>query len=407
MAGKIKIDGARKAPKVRAVRSTHHVEEKYTGPEPEWIGDESLKLSDDEFDNKLRRSMNYYNHHYTPKDSRKHVVEWLKGREEIDADTLDSYRKTAERFTPMTACSLVMASKKKMPLKDHHIEFIFLKVNEAIRMANDKLISDEEGPILEDQSRVKKVKTAAPKVVKPTVRDRVNEIVDQHIAAFEEMENDFYTKKQLKPDVFTYMTAKNFPKPGLARFKSVFEKKRDELIEAQEGKEKQIKEAYAHFKAIDFKKRIDFYNAILNDVAAYDTSKKAVRKPRVKKAVSKDKLVSNVKYMKQDVSLKITSVNPINIVGASVVWCFDTKLRKLYKYIADPLQKTMSIKGTTIIGFDEMKSEGKTIRKPEVQLAEFMKSGKVALRKYLDNIRAVAIKPTGRLNENILILKVE
>jgi hypothetical protein len=405
MAGKIKIDGARKATKPRAVRTTLHVEEKYTGPEPVWKGDESLTLSDDEFDSKLRRSMNYYNHHFTPKETRKYVVEWLKTRADVEPDTIEAYRKTAEKLTPMTVCSLVMASYVKMPLKDHHIEFIFSKVNEAIRMANDKLISDESGPILEDQSKVKKPKTV--KVAKPSVRDRVNDIVDQHIAYFEEMENDFYSKKQLNPDAYAYFNAKNFPKPGLARFKKVFETKRDELVEAQTGKDKQLKEGYAHFKAADFKKRVDFYNAILNDVVSYDTAKKAVRKPRVKKAVSKDKLVSKVKYMKQDAALKVSSVNPVNIIGASVVWVYNTKYRKLGKYIADPIQKTMSIKGTTIIGFDEVKSVSKTIRKPETQIPEFMKAGKVALRKFLENIKATEVKLTGRLSEDVLILKVE
>jgi hypothetical protein len=406
MAGKIKIDGARKAPKPRAVRTSQHIEEKYTGPEPEWKGDESLTLSDDEFDNKLRRSMNWYNHHYTPKDSRKHVVEWLKGREGVDPDIVESYRKTAERLTPMTVCSLVMASKKKMPMKEHHIEFILDKVNEAIRMANDKLVSDAEGPVLEDQSKVKKEKVVA-KVAKPSVRDRVNEIVDQHIAIFEEMEDEFYSKKQLKPDAFAYFTAKSFPKPGLNRFKAVFEAKRDELIKAQTSKDKQLKEGYSHFSAADFKKRIDFYNAILNDVAAYDNAKKAVRKPRVKKAPSKEKLVSKVKYCKQDAALKLTSVNPINIVGAKTVWIYQTKYRKIGCYVADATIGTMSIKGTSIIGFDEAKSVCKTVRKPEVTLAEFMKAGKVQLRKFMSGIKATEVKLTGRLSEDILILKVE
>lgn len=402
MAGKIKIDGARKA-KAPRVRNPLFLDEKYTGEEPEWKGDESLMLSDEEFDIKLRRSMNYYNHFYTPKDSRKHVVEWLKGRADVEPDILEAYRKTAERLTPMTVCSLVMASKKKMPLKDHHIEFIFSKVNEAIRMANDKLVIDSEGPILEDT----KEKKAVVKVARPSVRDRVNEIVDQYIAVFEEMENDFYTKKQLNPDAFAFFNVKNFPKPGLARFKKVFETKRDELIEAQAGKDKQLKEGYSHFNAADFKKRIDFYNAILNDAIAYDNAKKAVRKPRVKKAPSKDKLVSKVKYCKQDVALKITSVNPVNIIDAKIVWVYQTKYRKIGCYVADPIIGTMSIKGTSIVGFDEAKSVCKTVRKPEVTLAEFMKAGKVQLRKFMSTIKATEVKLTGRLSEDVLILKVE
>lgn len=396
----------RKAKKERAPRTALSLDEKYTGPEPKWDGDEDVKLTDAEFDHKLRKSFNYYNYFETQKGTRKFVVEWLLTNSNLDYDTIQEYKKTAERLTPMTICSLVLAAKKGMPLKDNHVEAILRSVYEAIQLSDDKLAADEAGPVLQDQSRVKRPKTAPKAVAKPTVRDRLNEIVDGHIAYFEAMEENFSKKGVLSPDTFNYLTAKTFPKPGIARFKKVFEAKLVEMEEAQSGKDKQLKEGYRHFKPIDFKKRIDFYQAILNDVLAYENAKKAARKVRVKKAPSKDKLVSKVKYMKQDNTLKVSSVNPVNIIGATEVWVFHTKYRKLGRYVADSTLKTMSIKGTTIVGFDEVNSVCKTLRKPEQQIAEFMKSGKVALRKFLDNIRATETKLTGRLSEDVLILKV-
>ena len=67
----------------------------------------------------------------------------------------------------------------------------------------------------------------------------------------------------------------------------------------------------------------------------------------------------------------------------------------------------MSVKGTSIINFDENKSVQKTLRKPEEQLKEFKASGKVQLRKFLDDIKAVDIKLNGRMNEEIVLLKVQ
>jgi hypothetical protein len=57
-----------------------------------------------------------------------------------------------------------------------------------------------------------------------------------------------------------------------------------------------------------------------------------------------------------------------------------------------------------IIGFDNIKSEIKTLRKPGEQIKEVMGS-KPAARKFFDSIKAVAIQPNGRFNEHMIILK--
>jgi hypothetical protein len=48
----------------------------------------------------------------------------------------------------------------------------------------------------------------------------------------------------------------------------------------------------------------------------------------------------------------------------------------------------------------------KTLRKPEEKLKEFKSAGKVALRKFLEDINAVDAPMNGRINEEIVLLKV-
>jgi putative N-acetylmannosamine-6-phosphate epimerase len=67
--------------------------------------------------------------------------------------------------------------------------------------------------------------------------------------------------------------------------------------------------------------------------------------------------------------------------------------------------QTLSVKGTTIIGFDADKSVSKTLRKPEEQLKEFAKAGKIALRTFMKDIKAVETKLNGRIGIDILLLK--
>jgi hypothetical protein len=102
----------------------------------------------------------------------------------------------------------------------------------------------------------------------------------------------------------------------------------------------------------------------------------------------------------------LVSINPADIVGAGELWVYNTKSRKLGKYVAKEFAE-LSVKGTSIINFDENKSVQKTLRKPEEQLKEFKAAGKVQLRKFLDDIKAVDIKLNGRINEEIILLRIQ
>ena len=176
----------------------------------------------------------------------------------------------------------------------------------------------------------------------------------------------------------------------------------------------QLKEGYAHLKKVDIKK---FRTAIEELMSALDfiiDQAKAVRKPRKAKPKSADKLVEKLKFAKTDDKYKLASVNPTDIVGASELWVFNVKTRKLGKYVAanpDPTGNRrpgsgLQVKGTTITGFDEAQSIQKTLRKPEEQLKEFKGAGKVALRKFLDNINTTDTKLNGRCNPDTILLKV-
>ena len=176
----------------------------------------------------------------------------------------------------------------------------------------------------------------------------------------------------------------------------------------------QLKEGYAHMKKADIKK---FRTAIEELITALDfiiDQAKATRKPRKAKPKSSDKLVEKLKYAKTDAKYSLASVNPVDIIGANELWVFNTKTRKIGKYVASNIDPKgmkregtgLSVKGTTIIGFDEKLSIQKTLRKPEEQLKAFKSAGKVALRKFLDEINTTDIKLNGRCNPDTVLLKV-
>lgn len=176
----------------------------------------------------------------------------------------------------------------------------------------------------------------------------------------------------------------------------------------------QLKEGYAHIKKADIK---NYRIAIGELIAALDfviDSAKATRKPRKPKVYSADKLVAKLKFCKVDEKFKLASIAPDQIVGASELWVFNVKTRKLGKYVASNIDPKgmgrsgsgLSVKGTTIIGYDEAQSIQKTLRKPADQLKEFKDAGKVKLRKFLDEIKTTDTKLNGRCNPDTVLLKV-
>ena len=201
-----------------------------------------------------------------------------------------------------------------------------------------------------------------------------------------------------------YTKLQNMPTP--AQMKKLSEDDRNEY--------EQIKEGYSHLKKADVSKQLDALEAIVDACTHVIDASKANRKQRTPRPKSVDKVVQKLKFCKIDDKFKISSVTPGTIVGASELWVFNTKTRKIGKYVAAKIDPTgqgrdgsgLSVKGTTIIGFDEAASIQKTLRKPEEQLKEFKAAGKVKLRKYMESVPTMETKLNGRTNEHTVLLKV-
>ncbi len=176
----------------------------------------------------------------------------------------------------------------------------------------------------------------------------------------------------------------------------------------------QLKEGYAHLKKSDIAKIKKANAKLLSNFDMIIDMAKATRKPRKAKARSASKVVEKLKFCKADDKYSLASIDPTSIVGANELWVFNIKTRKIGKYIASNIDPKglaregsgLSVKGTTIIGFDEEQSIQKTMRKPVGQLKEFKDSGKVKLRTFLEDIKTTDTKLNGRCNPETVLLKV-
>ena len=101
----------------------------------------------------------------------------------------------------------------------------------------------------------------------------------------------------------------------------------------------------------------------------------------------------------------MTSIDPRDIVGASKLVVFNTKYNKITLYEKSSLVDGFSIKGCTLIGFDEKTSATKKIRKPETfDFSKFL-GGARAVNNAFKDISTKESNPNGRFNENIIILQ--
>jgi len=384
------VAGVKIANKVKKTRNPLFFDEKYTGGEPVWDTERALKMDDAEFDHHLRKSFYYYNYYYTQKETKKYIVEWAKTTEKYTHEQIRAYERTGDKSMPMTACSLILANRIGMPFKDRHIEFLHKCLNESIAKAEPEVINISSPEVLAYQ---------------PTIQDRLNEKTSELIGIIEGHYDDITNNVKIDFKPYDFLVANSVPQSQLYKYEKIFGQRKDELVLVQSREDEQLSEAYKHYKAADLKRSISFIDDLMSAIDQYRGVKKATKKLRVKKAPSTEKLVSRLKYAKEDKTLKVISINPADIIGSQELWCFDTRTRKLYKYVAAAYQ-TLTIKGTSIVNFDVDKSVGKTVRKPEETLKEFFKAGKVQLRKFLDTVKAVEVKANGRINENQLLLKV-
>lgn len=167
----------------------------------------------------------------------------------------------------------------------------------------------------------------------------------------------------------------------------------------------QLRDGYRHVKKANAKKWVEALEFLMSSCDLIIDSAKAARKPKVKKSPSKEKIISKLKYKEKDEKFQLVSINPLELIDATEVWVFNTKTRKLGKYVADEHTSSMSVSGTSIVGYDADKSVQKTLRKPDQILKEFKKAGKVKLRKFMDDITTTEIKLNGRINTDTIILK--
>jgi hypothetical protein len=356
-------------------------------------GGDERALSEDNYQRDLLIALNYYNSNHDDKDKKKWFITHYAKTDKKSAAAMLKIDEHHFRHAGVLSRLIELGSElqeKEQKFLDERIEFLKSQVD-VRQKSQDKA----------DKKAADAAKAALPSNVisiQQRMEDKAHEVAGEIEGAIDDFvlggcKSDFSTKN--------YLLANQVAGPIAKRVGELFVSTAEELREALEGKDPQLVEGYSNFTKRELKRFAEFVEGIIADCQQMVQTAKANRAPRKTKPVSPAKLTAKMKYLKEFPELKLKSVLPSNCVGASEVWFYNTKYRRVGVYKAE--NGTLSVKGTTIIGFDIKESKAFTLRKPE----EFFKGlslGKRALGAAIKPLKTKPSQPNGRINEETIIL---
>ena len=364
---------AKKAKKPRVTRNEAYlVNFKYLGDEPEF----KAPLNNAEYG----RALNWYNYMCDTSEAREYINEYLKalGRK----DEIKALRRVPDQWVPTTVAWVCRMLSRGYSLPGNPKSYVDERLSVALLKAK------KEEP--EDAVEVPKVS------IQDRMREKQSDIIGD-IEALIDTGEPF--------SLYDWLKAREIPATYTGAIAAYYTPIVQELQEAMEGDDPQLKEGYSHLTKKQLRERIEFFQAIVSDAERYGNVAKKTRAPRKPRAVSMEKRLKHFKYQKEDGTFKVASINPEKVIGAQELWTFNTKYKVLTVFRAID-RGGLQIERSNIKNYDEKTSFSKGCgRQAEKVVDKVQNGGKIVLKKLMDELKTD--KPLQfRINENTILMKV-
>ena len=287
-------------------------------------------------------------------------------------------------------------------------DYLFRQVGTLIRLRDaDNILSPKEllyiSNKMDELTSLAMIEVEAKVVIKKNViplQDKIKALVDNYASEIDG-EIDQYIANGY-PKSFTFKNSPKLLAGSVAKqVPAIYKGLIQELEEALSGTCEQLTESYSNVKTVQLKQFIQLMKDFVASCTQQVVTAKAIKpsKPQLPSVI-----VKSLKYLPKFEELDLTSENPIKIVGCSALVLFDTVKRRLSYYNAAK-DTTLSIKGTTIIGYDVETSGVKTLRDPVLVKNLKLMNKKQMEAKFL-SLRTKSGVVNGRTNTNEIILKI-
>ena len=365
----------RKPKTVRTTKSEQYiVNKKHLGDEPIMAGDIHVTTC-----------LNWYNYMCTSTDAREYLKEYLKNTGKVlEAKKLSKLSDSELSLTAAWLCRMISRGYKP---EGTTMQFIGSHITKMIARAEINNIEEQETP---------------KQII--SIQERMREKTHDLLGEIEGLIDDYIYNNQ-EFSLYTWLQSNNIPAAYATSIITKLSPVLDELLEAYDGEDPQLKEGYKYLKKSELKRLIEFYNTLCEDASKYANVTKKTRAPRKPRVQSVEKKLKSFKYQKEDNTFKIASVNPEKIIGAQELWTFNTKYKTLTVFRALD-RGGLDVKGTSIIKFSEETSVTmRTGRDPEGAIKKVTEGGKILLRKIDQELKNHAPLQS-RINENTILLRV-
>lgn len=350
------------------------------GDEPVWNSDVEVTQSE------IIRALNWYNYFYDNKKAvvllKKNYIRDLKELEVIDLLSDSEIPQTLCYFSRMAnlGCNFPSKSREKF---DAGIE----KLLERARGRAKKEERVETGRVISIQNRV-------------LIKAR------EYMGEFEGQIDEFMRNKfKSSFSAYDYLTESEVKPLVAKKMIGIYDNLVLELQEVLLKKDKQLIEGYDHLKPLHIRKLIAFLEGIHADIVTFTKNVKKTRKPRKKKAITSIKQIEKLQFMQNFAELQLVSENPSTIIGASQLWIYNVKYKKLTQFVAAD-KAGFSVKGTTLQNYSETESVVKRLRKPSEALTKAQNGGKIVLRKLMNELTTKGEIPKGRINKDTILVRI-
>jgi len=331
----------------------------------------------------LIKTLSWYAQNKNSKDAYRWACNFLKKKHKLDASPVIKSQSSTFGFV----CR-ILSNGGLLSVKDHNwVENTITKIKKELKESTEA------------------VKDTQPAVTL-SIQDRIFEKASECIGELEGQLDDLVTSKfTANSTPYAVMHTMEVKGVHTKQISDWFKAKRIEFDDVLHTDDPQIKEGYSNFSKPQLKKVVAWCDQVILDCGKIAGEAAKSRKPRKRKIKTPEQLVAKIKILEEHKEYKLKSISAKDIIGVMQLWVFNTKNRKLGCYHAIDADG-LSVKGSSIINFNESKSVQKMLRKPNAILPEILKGGKVYLRSVLDGIRAVETALTGRLNDCIILVRV-
>jgi len=307
----------------------------------------------------LMIAFNYYSYLHDIRDTRQWVLDWMTTDGYTSKQRAKYKRANTSNITQTMASAARMLSRG---LVDKHIE-------DKLKSHIDFTLHQEEI----DQPEVALYRKTQP--------------FNQVIADIDDVIDDFY-----KSD---YKTVQEFEIASDAKVTDIKQAYRLylELLE-------EIKLEKSHLKPAQRKRYVSQIELIVAKLGVIGAAVKRRAPQRKRRAIKKTP--SKFQYLSDHGDY--SSIDPDDIFASNILWCYNVKNRKLTKLIA-PVGEKLSMKGTTVTGFDPKKSWQLTLRKPDDVLPTLVTGNRRDIDKMVKTIKTKQMPANGRTNGDVLLIR--